>query len=100
MLKTESVTARRIEDLALLLDGNILIDKVYSPTDDKFVLHFMRTEDVRESALIRQQMLGVSEERAEELDAMLCDIWVNKSTMIVVKPDEKFQVVPTLGEEF
>lgn len=87
MLKTELHTARSIEEHAVLTDGNVLLEKSYSAIDDKFVLVFMRMEDVR-------TMVALHQDDSDTADDKLCDLWVENSTMVVVKPDTQFQVTP------
>lgn len=87
MLKTELLTARSIDEHAILTDGNVLLEKSYDATDDKFILVFMRMEDVR-------TVVALTEEGSDEADDVMCRLWIENTTMIVVKPDTQFQVTP------
>jgi hypothetical protein len=90
MLKTETVSARAIPPMAVLSNGQVLIDKGYSPIDDKFIFVLMDVDHaVRLGELITAEVQSGDKEGEGS--------WSHyhaHSTIVIVKHDEKFEVLP------
>lgn len=88
MLKTETVSARAISPCAVLSNGQVVIDKSYSPIDDKFIFVFMDFENAARLGEIITQEVQYNDTEGEASWAH----YHEHATMVIIKPDEKFEV--------